>query len=237
MKLTYMGYGDVPPYKYRWTPDGYELEEVVVTAPRGGSDYAFPILGAMGYSGQSGALWHTVFVWERYFESVSDLRSVYGNASPHTSHDAPGPHSLHLDSHIPSGQEDGLKLNSTNTFIYDSRWKVVPLTHRMKAGQHVRIEVKNMNILGVQLDLQDKTFYHYEKTWLGTKKQVYSGDSYTFMLLPYQTKTFDFYRFDYVPMNWTFELGTKISDAVNVQIRFYSDWIPGMPYDPNHPNR
>ena len=24
--LTYTGYGDVPPYKYRWTPDGYELE-------------------------------------------------------------------------------------------------------------------------------------------------------------------------------------------------------------------
>jgi RHS repeat-associated protein len=132
---------------------------------------------------------------------------------------------------------DGLKLNSTNTFIYDGQWKVDPLTHSMKAGQHVRVEVKNMNIFGVQLDLQDKTFYHYEKTWLGTKKQVYSGDSYTFMLLPYQTKTFDFYRFDYVPMNWTFELGTKISDAANVQIRFYSDWVPGMPYDPNHPNR
>ncbi len=101
--LTYRGYGDVPPYKYRWTPDGYELEEVVVTAPRGGSGYAFPILGAMGYFGQSGALWRTVFTWERYFESASDLRSVYGNASPNTSYDAPGPHSLHPDSHIPSG--------------------------------------------------------------------------------------------------------------------------------------
>ena len=101
--LTYTGYGDVPPYKYRWTPDGYELEEVVVTAPRGGSGYAFPILGAMGYSRQSGALWRTVFTWERYFESASDLRSVYGNASPNTSYDAPGPHSLHPDSHIPSG--------------------------------------------------------------------------------------------------------------------------------------
>ena len=103
--LTYTGYGDVPPYKYRWTPDGYELEEVVVTAPRGGSGYAFPILGAMGYSRQSGALWRTVFTWERYFESASDLRSVYGNASPHTSYDAPGPHSLHPDSHISQGKE------------------------------------------------------------------------------------------------------------------------------------
>ena len=101
--LTYTGYGDVPPYKYRWTSDGYELEEVVVTAPRGGSGYAFPILGNMGYSRQSGALWRTVFTWERYFESASDLHSVYGNASPHTSYDASGPHSLHPDSHIPSG--------------------------------------------------------------------------------------------------------------------------------------
>ena len=47
-------------------------------------------LGAMGYSRQSGALWRTVFTWERYFESASDLRSVYGNASPNTSYDAPG---------------------------------------------------------------------------------------------------------------------------------------------------
>ena len=100
--LTYTGYGDVPPYKYRWTPDGYELEEVVVTAPRGGSGYAFPILGAMGYSRQSGALWRTVFTWERYFESASDLRSVYGNASPNVSYDAPGPHFLHPDSHASS---------------------------------------------------------------------------------------------------------------------------------------
>lgn len=68
-------------------------------------------------------------------------------------------------------------------------------------------------------------------------KRRFSSDSYSFMLLPNQTKTFDFYRFDYVPMSWTFELGTNISDAANVQIWFYSDWVPGMPYDPNHPKR
>ena len=103
--LTYTGYGDVPPYKYRWTPDGYELEEVVVTAPRGGSGYAFPILGAMGYSRQSGALWRTVFTWERYFESASDLHSVYGNASPHTSYCIPNPQPPHPYAHTTRSQE------------------------------------------------------------------------------------------------------------------------------------
>ena len=103
--LTYTGYGDVPPYKYRWTPDGYELEEVVVTAPRGGSGYAFPILGAMGYSRQSSALWRSLFVWDRYFESVSDLRSVYGNASPHTSYCIPNLQSPHPYAHTTRSQE------------------------------------------------------------------------------------------------------------------------------------
>ena len=33
------------------------------------------------------------------------MRSVYGNASPNVSYDAPGPHFLHPDSHIPQGKE------------------------------------------------------------------------------------------------------------------------------------
>ncbi|MDV7400141.1 hypothetical protein RZS08_52495, partial [Arthrospira platensis SPKY1] len=115
----------------------------------------------------------------------------------------------------------------------DGTWKANSLIHSMNAGQHVQIEVKNMNILSVQIDLQDKTFYHFKKTWFGTQKKEYSGDSYSFILLPFQSKTFDFYRFDYVPMNWQFEIGTKNSGVANVQIRFFSDWVPGMPYDPN----
>jgi hypothetical protein len=106
----------------------------------------------------------------------------------------------------------------------------------MQAGQHVRVEVKNMNILGVQLDLQDKSRYTYKKNWLGIESKVYTGDSHSMVLLPGQTRSFDFYMFDYVPMNWQFEISTNISDAANVQIRFYSDWVPGMPYDPNYPS-
>jgi len=137
----------------------------------------------------------------------------------------------------PSSQGDNLKLNSANSFIYDGQRNSEPLEQRLQAGQHVRVVVKNMNILGVQLDLQDKSRYTYEKTWLGTNRQVYTGDSYSFVLLPGQTKSFDFYRFDYVPIGWVFELGTTISDAANVQVRFYSDWVPGMPYDLNHPSK
>ena len=120
-----------------------------------------------------------------------------------------------------------LVLNSTNTFVYDGEFKIFPLIHDMQAGQHVRVEVENMNFLGVQLGLQDKTFYTYEDGLLGSKK-VYTGDSYTFGLLPGQTKKFDFYRFDHTPMNWRFELGTTISDAALVRVRFYSGNTSGQ---------
>ena len=53
----------------------------------------------MGYSRQSGALWRTVFTWERYFESASDLRSVYGNASPNVSYCIPNPQPPHPYAH------------------------------------------------------------------------------------------------------------------------------------------
>jgi hypothetical protein len=137
------------------------------------------------------------------------------------------------------GQDGGgeLQLNSTASYIYDGQFKSYPLIHSMEAGQHVRVEVKNMNILGVQLDLQDKSHYTYEKNWLGIVSKVYTGDSHSMVLFPGQSRSFDFYMFNYVPMNWQFELSTKISGAANVQIRFYSDWILGMPYDPNRPNR
>ncbi|MDP2235730.1 MAG: RHS repeat-associated core domain-containing protein [Bacteroidales bacterium] len=130
-----------------------------------------------------------------------------------------------------------LQLNSTASYIYDGQFRSYPLIHSMEAGQHVRVEVKNMNFLGVQLDLQDKSRYTYKKNWLGIESKVYTGDSHSMVLLPIQSKSFDFYMFNYVPMNWQFELSTKISGAANVQIRFYSDWVPGMPYDPIHPNR
>ena len=147
--------------------------------------------------------------------------------------------STHIVGPVIIGSAGGgeLQLNSTASYIYDGQFRSDPLIHSMEAGQHVRVEVKNMNILGVQLDLQDKSRYAYEKNWLGIESKVYTGDSHSMVLLPGQSRSFDFYMFNYVPMNWQFELSTKISGAANVQIRFYSDWVPGMPYDPNHPNR
>ena len=95
-----------------------------------------------------------------------------------------------------------------------------------------------MNILGVVIDLEDQSRYYKEKTWLGTERKVYSGDSYSQQLLaPGQTKSFDFYRFDYSPMLWQFGLDSQIRDAVNVRVRIYSTWIPGDPVDPNHPHK
>ncbi len=136
-----------------------------------------------------------------------------------------------------SEKAGNLQLNSSASYIYDGQFKTAPLIHQLQAGQHVRVEVKNMNFLGVQLDLQDKSRYTYEKNWLGFERKVYTGDSYSMVLFPGQSRTFDFYCYGYVPMIWQFEVGTNMSDAANVRVRFYSDWIPGMLYDPNHPNR
>ena len=165
--LTYTGYGDVPPYKYRWTPDGYELEEVVVTAPRGGSGYAFPILGAMGYSRQSGALWRTVFTWERYFESASDLRSVYGNASPNVSYDAPGPHSLYPDSHIPSGEKDdtGFDIDIAVNYLNEHAYPKYDRTTCGRCARAVRLSLEAGGINTTNHPISAKNYGPYLQKW------------------------------------------------------------------------
>ena len=120
-----------------------------------------------------------------------------------------------------------LKFSYTTSYIYDGQSSVFGnLIEKLNAGQHVQVVVKNMNMLGTVLTITDVTTYHEE----GLKK-VYSGASYTFQIMPGQTKTFDFYRSGvYCPYLWFFEFGTN-SDAANVQLTFYSDWIKGMPID------
>lgn len=124
-----------------------------------------------------------------------------------------------------------LQLISTATYIYDGQFRSDPLIQILQAGQHVKVELKNMNILGVQLELQDQSLFTYEKNWLGITKKVYTGDSYFMTLLPGETRVFDFYLVIDVPINWQFQISTQISGAANVQIRFYSEWLPGMPND------
>jgi RHS repeat-associated protein len=101
---------------------------------------------------------------------------------------------------------------------------------KILGGQHMRVELMNMNIIGVHVGLEDRSTYTFKRNWLGIKMKVFTGDSYNVILAPGQTKEFDFYRHNYAPMPWLFSLDT-ISDAANVGIKIYSNWIPGDPID------
>jgi hypothetical protein len=134
-------------------------------------------------------------------------------------------------------QGPGLRLLNSTTFVKDGEFKTESGDFKFLGGQHVRIELTNMNILGVQIDLADQSRYYIKKTWLGTEKKVYTGDSHSLLLLPSQSKSFDFYRYEYSPILWQFALDSQLSDPVNVRVRVYSTWIQGDPIDPNHPNK
>ena len=129
-----------------------------------------------------------------------------------------------------------LQLINSTMFTYDGIvWTNPNKLICIEAGQHVKVEVVNKNILGVQLNIQDITTYHYETNSLGIKQIVYSGEEYGVVLPPGIKASYDFYRFDYSPIYWSFEFGTGISEVVNVKINIYSEWKPGMNIDPNHP--
>ena len=105
---------------------------------------------------------------------------------------------------------------------------------RIDAGQHVKVEIKNINEAGVVLHIQDATTYHYTKTLLGFPKIEYTGENHNIGLLPGRSISYDFYRHGYVPINWLFEISTS-SDVASVRVVFYSEWQNGMSPDPNHP--
>ena len=129
-----------------------------------------------------------------------------------------------------------LKLVNTSMFTYDGYvWINSEKLINFDAGQHVQAEIINYNILGVQLSIQDVTTYYISTNSIGLEQIVYSGDNYSTILAPKQGVSYDFYRFDYSPINWTFKVETNISEVVNVRINFYSEWKPGMSLDPNHP--
>lgn len=119
-----------------------------------------------------------------------------------------------------------LQLVSEGTYVYDGRMKTAPGTYSFDGGQHVKVVVKNNNTLGVTLSLEDHSTYTYSG-WL--KGKHYTGDSYAFVLLPLCSRSFDFYRFNYCPISWQFELETVCSDAACVGIEFYSEWSPNRP--------
>ena len=123
-------------------------------------------------------------------------------------------------------QDGNLRLHSTLPYISDGSKSG---DFNFQGGMHVRIVLTNMNYLGVQYALQDQTRYYLEKTWLGLERKVYDRP-HSGVILPLQSQSFDFYRFDYSPIEWKFGLGS-ISDAVNIRITIYSTWIPGDPVD------
>lgn len=86
--------------------------------------------------------------------------------------------------------------------------------------------VTNNNVLGVTLRLQDVSTYYYDG-WFNSIR--YEGESYSFQLMPFCSTSRYFYHFGECPYTWKFELSTPVSDVVNVSIKFYSDWVPGMP--------
>ena len=71
----------------------------------------------------------------------------------------------------------------------------------------------------------------------GIEKQIECGQEYTVYLLNGQTRVYDFYRFDYSPMKWTFEIkSTDMFSAGNISLKFYSTWVKGMPIESGHPS-
>jgi RHS repeat-associated protein len=98
-------------------------------------------------------------------------------------------------------------------------------TYSFKAGTHVQVEIKNLNILPASITLSNRSYYKYERNWLGLKKQVWPGGDYTFWLPPKGSITQDFWYGIDAPKNWSFEINA-ISDVVLLRINFYSNWIP-----------
>lgn len=105
--------------------------------------------------------------------------------------------------------------------------------YKIKAGQHVKVNVKNENFLGVELELQDQTKYTFKKGFFGLDRKVFPGDSHNFILTPKgfigSSKSFNFYSFRDSPMHWNFMMKTNISHAAYVSLHFYSTWVPSMP--------
>jgi hypothetical protein len=130
----------------------------------------------------------------------------------------------------------GLFYNSSNTLINDGQFKSSPIIHNMFGGQRVRVAVTNLNIVqSATITITEKRTCVEGSFW-GFDKQVDCGQSYSAYLFRGETKVFDFYRFDYSPMPWKFEISNgNWFEAVNVKIDFYSTWKSGMPYDSGHP--
>lgn len=91
------------------------------------------------------------------------------------------------------------------------------LTVKGQLGQAVRITVKNLNVLGTSVSVQDKSPF-------GPTKQS--------IILPMSSVTFEFGVFGEEPMYREFEIKTVVSDAFVVDVAVESTWVEGMPTNP-----
>jgi hypothetical protein len=127
------------------------------------------------------------------------------------------------------GHQPELKYLTTRQWVYDGSQGAG--NYKIEAGNYVRVKVTNQNILGVQLNLEDQTTYYYKRVLGLFPKRVFAGDSYSFVLLPGQSQTFDFYRFANEPYTWIFNICTGAPSGVGsevafVRLDFYSTWSP-----------
>lgn len=81
---------------------------------------------------------------------------------------------------------------------------------KVKGGQAIKFEVKNVNVLGTTITIE---------TNHGTKSQI---------ILPLSTATFEFTVFGTEPTPWTIDISSE-SDAFIVAWTLYSTWVPGDP--------
>lgn len=120
-----------------------------------------------------------------------------------------------------------LKYHSTSLFKYDGHVNTKPLVVKMKAGQHVRIVVQNLHWLGVILNIENRTIGFIKERLFGDE-MVYETQTKT--IQAWQSAEFDFWLFAETPVNWKFVFTTD-SPMASVGLKFYSDWVDGMPSD------
>ena len=120
-------------------------------------------------------------------------------------------------------------LSTSAAYIYTEQ-NPKPLIMNELVGQHVVIELKNMESTGVELELS--IYNSSESKAKSSKSNPRSLFDTTFNLLPHAKKSFDFYQFKPAPFNLNINLQTTISSYTNVNCKIFSTWVPGMPYDP-----
>ena len=199
------------------------LNEVTVTATSGGAPQSCSNTNyTEGTSWDDGQYYSYFGAFTDAGSNLQESTNGYGGGGGGRSSGGFG-HSTSLIDHssttVPTVPEMHMVCSQIFTYdgmVYTNSSKYI----RIDAGQHVKVEIKNINEAGVVLHIQDATTYHYTKTLLGFPKIEYTGENHNIGLLPGRSISYDFYRHGYVPINWLFEISTS-SDVASVRVVFY----------------